>query len=150
MIILPLLRGFTTYDDAAEEDENIVQQLGYVPATEELYQSLWDRRETICALTKHHLGLGQRDCCVVLPCLEWIRGSFNVCIPVEVKTAEESKRFLLRCALPHKLAESKCPGTVDEKVGCEVGAYVWMQEKCPTVRIPFLYGFGFASNLHVS
>jgi hypothetical protein len=56
MTILPLLRGSTTYDDAVEEDDDIVQQPGYVPATEQLYQSLWDHRETICALTNRPLN----------------------------------------------------------------------------------------------
>lgn len=150
MTALPLLKGSITYADAVDEDDNIIQQLRYPLATEQLYERLWDRRETICALTKHHVGLGQRDSCVVSPCSEWLRGSFNVCIPVQVKTGDSSKRLLLRCALPHKLAESQYSGTIDEKVGCEIGAYAWMQEYCPDIRIAFLYGFGFTDNLHVS
>jgi hypothetical protein len=30
-------------------------------------------------------------------------------------------------------------------MGCEVGAYVWMQEQCPGIRIPHLYGFGLSN-----
>jgi hypothetical protein len=51
---------------------------------------------------------------------------------------------MLRCALPYKLAEHRYPGIVDEKTACEVGAYVWMQEKCPDIPIPRLHGFGFS------
>lgn len=51
--------------------------------------------------------------------------------------------------MPHKLAENIYPGTIDEKLSCEVGAYCWMQEKCPDIRIPHLYGFGFSNNRHV-
>ncbi|KAH8593060.1 hypothetical protein B0O99DRAFT_715281 [Bisporella sp. PMI_857] len=36
------------------------------------------------------------------------------------------------------------PGTVDEKLSSEAGTYVWMQDRCPDVRIPQLYGFGFS------
>ncbi|KAL6869397.1 hypothetical protein ACO1O0_000722 [Amphichorda felina] len=48
--------------------------------------------------------------------------------------------------MPHKLAEEQYPGTVDEKLGCEVGAYVWMKWNCSDVRIPHLYGFGFSDH----
>jgi len=50
--------------------------------------------------------------------------------------------------MPHKLAEAKHPGTIDEKLSSEVGAYVWMQEFCPDIPIPHLYGFGFSDNKH--
>ena len=46
--------------------------------------------------------------------------------------------------MPHKLAKARHPGTINEKVGCEVGAHVWMEEFCPEVRIPHLFGFGFS------
>ena len=87
----PLLRSSTTHDDAVEGDDNIAQQPGYVPTTEQLYQSLWDRRYTVYPLTKHHVGLGQHESRGFLPCLERIRGNFYVCISVEVETAESSK-----------------------------------------------------------
>lgn len=32
--------------------------------------------------------------------------------------------------------------TMDEKLSCEVGAYIWTRENCPEVRILHLYGFG--------
>jgi hypothetical protein len=31
-------------------------------------------------------------------------------------------------------------GTVDEKLGCEIGTYTWMQDWCPDIYIPHLYG----------
>jgi hypothetical protein len=52
--------------------------------------------------------------------------------------------------MPHKLAENRYPGTIDEKLGCEVGTYAWIQRTCPDIRIPFLYGFGFSNQRHVS
>jgi hypothetical protein len=41
------------------------------------------------------------------------------------------------------------PGTVDEKLSSEAGTYVWMQDRCPDVRIPQLYGFGFSDRRYV-
>ncbi|UNI16386.1 hypothetical protein JDV02_002821 [Purpureocillium takamizusanense] len=43
-------------------------------------------------------------------------------------------------------AEPYYPGMVDENVRSEVGAYAWIEENCPTIRIPRLYGFGFSNN----
>ncbi|OBT57788.1 hypothetical protein VE04_01636 [Pseudogymnoascus sp. 24MN13] len=50
--------------------------------------------------------------------------------------------------MPHKLAEVKYPGTVDEKLSSEVGTYAWIQHQCPDIRIPHLYGFGFFDHRH--
>ncbi|KAH8593123.1 hypothetical protein B0O99DRAFT_653521 [Bisporella sp. PMI_857] len=100
------------------------------------------------ALAKHHLGLGDRDICIVANSRQWMRGSFNVCIPVEVQSPSSCWKLALRCAMPYKLAESENPGSVDEKMGCEVRAYAWMQEKCPDIRIPHLYGFGSSDHRH--
>ncbi|KAH8723918.1 hypothetical protein GQ44DRAFT_740665 [Phaeosphaeriaceae sp. PMI808] len=54
----------------------------------------------------------------------------------------------MRCPIPHKLAEARYPGTVDEKLSCEVGTYAWMQENSPNVPIPHLFGFGFSDGRH--
>lgn len=143
-------RGPITFDSARETDENIINQSTYFAATTELYNQLWAERETISAVVKHHLGLGHLQDCIVQPPLEWIRGSFNVCIPVSVTSGAVRKRYILRCPMTHKLAEARYPGTVDEKLGCEVGTYAWIQDHCPEIRIPFLYGFGFSDHRHVS
>ncbi|KAK3294538.1 uncharacterized protein B0H64DRAFT_189728 [Chaetomium fimeti] len=80
----------------------------------------------------------------------WILGSFNLCIPIRVRRSPKETPYtvLMRCPLRHKLAEDRYPGTVEEKMRCEVGAYVWMQENCPEVPIPNLLGFGFPGGLH--
>lgn len=138
-----------TYTSAAKKNENILNELAYVSETKRLYDDLWKRRDAIQGVVRHHLRLGPQHTCVVLPPSKWMRGSFNVCVPVQVTTANSSKMVLMRCPMPHKLAESRYPGTVDEKLGCEVGAYVWMQHHCSAIRIPFLYGFGFSDSRHV-
>ena len=139
-----------TYSSASNKDRNIINQLAYVPATKILYQKLWECRDTIRALIRYHLHLSHSDACEVLPSHEWIRGSFNVCIPVKVRSGSSYRKFILRCPMPHKLAENRYPGTVDEKLGCEVGTYAWVQSACPDIRIPFLHGFGLSNQRHVS
>ena len=52
--------------------------------------------------------------------------------------------------MPHKLVEARYPRTVDEELGCEVGAHVWMEEHCPDIHVPHLFGFGFSDGHHVS
>ncbi|KAH6703741.1 hypothetical protein EV126DRAFT_416972 [Verticillium dahliae] len=81
--------------------------------------------------------------CAVAPTSQWIRGSFNVCIPIEVQSPNACRKLLLRCAMPYKLGGTKNPGSIDEKMSCEVGTYAWIQDRCPDIRIPYLYGFGF-------
>lgn len=133
-----------TYEDAVERDDNILLRAGFSVALQKFYRELSGRRDAIEALVRHHLKLSDQDCCIVATESQWIRGAFNVCIPIEIKSADHAKLFIFRCPLPHKLAEVRYPGTVDEKMGCEVGAYVWIQEQCPDIRIPHLYGFGFS------
>jgi len=139
-----------TYESALDEDTNIISEAAYFEAATELYQSLWNQRQTIQALVRHHLRLSNRDACIVNAKDQWIRGSFNVCIPIEIHSTRGDKKLIFRCPMPHKLAEVKYPGTVDEKMSSEVGTYVWMQQQCLDIRIPHLYGFGFSHHQHVS
>ncbi|TQN69977.1 hypothetical protein CSHISOI_05534 [Colletotrichum shisoi] len=95
------------------------------------------------------MGLGRQDRCTVLPQRDWIRGSFNVCVFVEVNPRTTAcRKVVFRCPMPHKLAEAIYPGSIDEKLSCEVGAYAWVEENCPEIRTPHLFGFGFSDNLH--
>jgi hypothetical protein len=148
-VVDPPRAAAITYSWAKRQDANILNHLAYRSAQEQLVQDLWNRRQAICALTKLHLHLSDRDTCEVLPSSEWIVGSFNVCIPVEVKSGSVRKKYMMRCPMPHKHAESRYPGTVEEKIRCEVGTFIWMQEQCPNIPTAFLYGFGF-SHQHVS
>jgi hypothetical protein len=88
-----------TYESALKKDANI-SQAAHLEAATELYQSLWDQRQTIQALVKHHLRLSNRDTCIVNAEDQWIRGSFNVCIPIEVRSTRrpdgEEKDWLTR------------------------------------------------------
>ncbi|AEO62414.1 uncharacterized protein THITE_2061567 [Thermothielavioides terrestris NRRL 8126] len=144
-------QGPITLEDALEEEYNVISRLSYGPANEKLYRELWEERSSIEALTRHHLGLSKRDSCKVLPPASWIRGAFNVCVFVDVRRAVHhgsSERVVFRCPLPHKLAEARYPGSIDEKLSCEVGAHIWVEEHCPEIRTPHLFGFGFSDGRH--
>ncbi|KPM34648.1 hypothetical protein AK830_g11926 [Neonectria ditissima] len=141
-------QGPITYSWAEKKDGNIINQLAYVPSLKELYEELLRKENTICSLVRHHLQLGHDEVCTVLPQADWIRGSFNVCVPVEMTSGTSCRKVMLRCCLPHKLAEAWYSGTIDEKLSCEAGTYAWMQENCSDVRIPHLYGFGFTDHRH--
>ena len=149
---LALLDRKITYESATEHECDMIRMSTYVPETQKLYASLFEYKKEIEALTAHHLGLSNTENCVMSHWKEWIRGRFNVCIPVTVKGKEGKPRrkVLMRCPMAHMLAESAYPGTVDEKIGCEVATYAWMQDNCPEINIPHLWGFGFSDGRHVS
>ncbi|KAK0624540.1 hypothetical protein B0T17DRAFT_530402 [Bombardia bombarda] len=137
-----------TYSSALRKDENIINRVAYGAAQAKLYQDLWAKRESIEGLVRHHLKAGKQDICVVQPESQWIQGNFNVCIPVQLQSNGLVKKLMLRCAMPHKLAEARYPGTVDEKLRCEVATRAWLHDRCSDIRIPHLYGFGFCDNRH--
>lgn len=145
-----LQKKLRSLESAAEEEGDFLLAVRHQAAAESFRQRLWHQRDLIAALVRHHFHLGTNDRCTVLPPGEWIQGGFNLCILVQVESRGSSKRLVFRCPMPHKLAEQQYPGTIDEKVACEVAVYAWMQEHCPGIRIPHLYAFGFANGSHVS
>lgn len=56
----------------------------------------------------------------------------------------------MRFASPFKIGDLPFPGNADEKVRTEAGTYAWLQENCPTIGIPHLYGFGLSNGRRVS
>ena len=154
------------YEAAAEREDDVLDEIRWADATRELRSRLWQRPQQlgIAAIVSQHFGLrvrrtnydspgtaGVLEPVSVQPPKSWIGGSFNLCIPICVHRSPSDAPYsvLMRCPLPHKLAEKQYPGTVEEKMRCEVAAYVWMQENCPEVPIPSLLGFGFPDGLHV-
>jgi hypothetical protein len=118
-----------TFDSAINQEGNFIKKAAYVAATQTFYGQLGRQRDAIASIVRHHLNLSLSHTCTVTvaPEKQWIRGSFNVCIPVAVEPllkaggASGTQKLLLRCPFPFKLAEARYPGTVDEKLGCEVG-----------------------------
>ncbi|PKY04249.1 hypothetical protein P168DRAFT_297150 [Aspergillus campestris IBT 28561] len=108
------------------------------------FAHLHDQREWMKAVVAHHLGLKSSDEYYVAGVSSWLHGSFNVCIPIIVKSWK-GKRVLLRFPLPYRVGESFRPGNCDEKVQCKAGAYAWIQNNCSDVPIPKIYGFALSS-----
>lgn len=142
-----LLRGEITYAAAKEQDANILHELGYRDQKIQFFTHLSRNRELIKSLIAHHLGLTSADLCRVVDVEDWIHGSFNVCIRVDIFDVEGivGRQVMIRFPLPYRIGENCCPGNADEKVRCEAGTYIWLKENCPTVPIPHLYGFGLSS-----
>ncbi|RDL30741.1 Uncharacterized protein BP5553_10086 [Venustampulla echinocandica] len=141
---LPLLRGSISLKSALENDDNILQELSYPDQRIDFFVYLFARRREIEATVSYHLGFGV-DMCRMGGVDEWIAGSFNVCIPIYIdkRAKHHARRVLIRLPLPYKVGESKHPGNAEEKLRCEAAAFIWIQENCPTVPIPYLWGFGF-------
>lgn len=142
-----LLRGEITYAAAKEQDANILHQLGYRDERIRYFTHLYRNRKLIESIVSNHLGLASAERCQLVDVEDWIHGSFNVCIRVDVDGQGQTPKtqFMIRFPLPYRIGEYPCSGNADEKVRCEVGTYVWLQENCPAIPIPHLYGFGLSS-----
>lgn len=123
----------------------------------------WDKRvdflayllahsATIEAVVSYHLGLSGRGSCYLAPVDDWIHGSYNMCLPVYVKSwgKHPETRVMIRFSLPYKLGGEEFPGNAEEKLRCEAAAYTWIQANCPGVPIPQLLGFAFRDDQCVS
>ncbi|RDW61698.1 uncharacterized protein DSM5745_10370 [Aspergillus mulundensis] len=142
-----LLHGEITYAEAKESDSNILHALGYREQKLKYFTHLYRHRKEIEALAAHHLGLASADTCHAADVEDWVHGSFNVCIRVDVDGhgRNPGKQLMMRLPLPYRIGENRRPGNADEKVRCEAATYVWLQMNCPTVSIPQLYGFGLST-----
>jgi hypothetical protein len=137
---LPLLRGTITLDQALSHDDDIFCQLSYPRLRQEFFSYLTTHIPEIERLVSFHLVVGK---CRASDSETWLYGSFNVCIPVFISPPSTIRSVLFRIPLPYKVGEAKFSGNVDEKLRCEVASYLWIQDNCPDVPIPFLFGFGF-------
>ncbi|QKX62018.1 uncharacterized protein TRUGW13939_09174 [Talaromyces rugulosus] len=144
-----LLREEITYSLAKEREVNILHQLGYFDQQCRFFSRLDDRREWIKSVIAHHLGFRSTNICHVAKTEDWFRGSFNVCIPVTIDNWTDRRqpghRVMLRFPLPYRVGEDFRPGNGDEKIQCEAGAYAWLEQNCPDVPIPRLYGFALST-----
>lgn len=142
-----LLRREITYSAAVEEDTNLLHELGYRDEKTRFFSHLHGHRLLIEKLVAHHLRLSSANACHVADVEEWIDGSFNVCVRVDINDEVRfaGKQVMIRFPLPYKVGESFCPGNADEKIRCEAGTYAWLQGNCPEIPIPQLYGYALSS-----
>lgn len=140
-----------TLSAAQKSERNILTRLRRSHATQNLYQDLWAEREAIEAVTAHHVRSKKPSACVVQETNAWMKGQFNICIPVHVHEADGTvSKKIFRCPMPHKVGEQNTPGAVEEKVRAEVASYAYIERNCPEIRVPRLSGFGLSEFLQVS
>ncbi|KAK1141276.1 hypothetical protein N8T08_009179 [Aspergillus melleus] len=139
-----LLRQEITFSAAKEDKSNVLHQLGYYDQQTNFFSHLDANRSWIENVVAHHLGLSS-TMCHLTDLEDWLHGSFNVCIPVVVH-GWNKKRVLIQFPLPYRVGEAFRPGNSDEKIKCEAGTYAWLQENCPDVPIPQLYGFALSTS----
>ncbi|KAF2802979.1 uncharacterized protein BDZ99DRAFT_454275 [Mytilinidion resinicola] len=167
---LPLLHGNTTLSGALDQDSrNILFELDYPQKQLDFFFYLWEHQKDLEKLVSFHLGVPTETCKVAEDFREWVRGSFNACIPVYIDDNSDPtsspddprrdplndthlndthpnpvKKVFIRFPLPYKVGESPYPGNAEEKLRCEVGTYIWIESNCPDIPIPYLRGFGFS------
>lgn len=144
-----LLHEELTYSRAKSKEINVLHQLNYPSQQSQFFTLLQSKRSWIRVIVAHHLNLPSSNTCQVADVGEWLHGSFNVCIPVTIlewnQKQQSGHRVLVRFPLPYRIGENFRPGNGDEKVRCEAGTYAWIEENCPDIPIPRLYGFGMAT-----
>jgi hypothetical protein len=152
MQTLPLLHGSITLAAALDDDDNVLQEISYPEQRIQFFVYLLIHHSEIEAIVSYHLGLKKTETCRIGEVKEWIAGSFNVCVPVYIDnwTQHPGKRVLVRFPLPYKVGEFQHPGNADEKLRCEAATFVWIQDNCPSIPIPYLWGFGFSGGQSVS
>lgn len=149
-----LLSGPVTLSAAEAKSSNVLHALAYSQQKQDFYKRIESRRPLLADVVAHHLGTKSTD--IAISWQEfWRHGSFNLCIPARVDVGRSVKPTLpqfvfLRFPLPYRVGEATRPGNSDEKVNCEAATYAWLQENCPSVPIPKLYGFGLSTNEKVS
>ncbi|OAA62718.1 hypothetical protein SPI_04258 [Niveomyces insectorum RCEF 264] len=125
-----------TFQEALETDTVVQDRSQQIKDVQAFQASLVRQASVLEARVAFHLGVDARQC--VLEPDQRKQGSFHTVLPVSVGP---DRRVVVRVPVPAKIAESRYPGSVGHKMSSEVATYVWMQENCPSVRIPRLYGF---------
>ena len=150
MRLLPLLRGEISLETALASNDDMLPELSYPQKQKNFFNYLYNHKSDIENIVRYHLGLKKNEDCCIGQVDEWICGNFNVCIPVYldessvVVSSKRRKRVLVRVALPYKLGEDleEYKGNVEEKLRCEAASHIWINENCPSVPTPYLWGFG--------
>ncbi|RAL06348.1 uncharacterized protein BO80DRAFT_460557 [Aspergillus ibericus CBS 121593] len=141
----PLLRGEITYSTAKTEEVNVLHRLRYPDQRDEFFAYILEKRNWIEAVVAHHLNLESPNQCRMADFGNWQHGSFNLCVPVNVNTWKQKQQpgncVLFRLPLPYRVGDAFRPGNGDEKIRCEAGTYAWLEQNCPDIPIPRLYGF---------
>ncbi|EPE05303.1 phosphotransferase enzyme family protein [Ophiostoma piceae UAMH 11346] len=152
--VIHLANGTTiNHEDALDSESNVVASHAQFQSLLQLYMRLWEHKPAVSTLVAAHMGVSLEHIEMAHPSA-WKRGSFNLVVPMLVnqslqkdpgqnsdQNSQNPEQVLLRVPVPAKVGEEHHPGSVADKLRCEAASYIWMQQHCPEVRIPHLYGF---------
>lgn len=130
-----------TYSWAKTREQNLLIALQNHEQTVNQFNGFLDHAALIQQTVAHHMGISPNECKLDIA-KNWMFGSYNVCIPVIINGC---KQVLIRFPISHRVGESFRPGNADEKIRCEAGTYAWLNENCPSVPVPRLYGFALST-----
>lgn len=144
---IPISRWKTmTEEQALDEDWDMIPTLTAYSKTQSFCNSLEDYRPQLERLISRHLGIPPSEF-VLLGQEHWVWGSFNICLPIDIKSTLVTqclpRQAILRMPLPFRCGEDYSPGNVEEKLRCEAATYIWLQRKCPSIPTPKLLAVGF-------
>jgi len=140
---LKLPHGEITLSEALNKGCDILRDLSDYQRKFDFAWNLHQHPSRTLDIVSRHLGIPTTDL-EVCEVKEWVAGSFNYCIPIKIARSHHPalpERVIIRFALPYEVGDGSSPA-VDEKVRCEAATYIWLQQNCPDVPIPRLYGFG--------
>ncbi|RMY57572.1 hypothetical protein D0863_12588 [Hortaea werneckii] len=138
-----------TEEQALDEDWDMIPTLTAYSKTQSFCNSLEDYRPQLERLISRHLGIPPSEF-VLLGQEHWVWGSFNICLPIDIKSTLVTqclpRQAILRMPLPFRCGEDYSPGNVEEKLRCEAATYIWLQRKCPSIPTPKLLAFTAIEN----
>ena len=143
------LNGEVTLQNAQQSVNNMLLQFDLPEREQEFLRYLVKSRDVVATAVAQQMNASYPPSCEVLPSSEWIKGSFNVCIPASVSD-HEIQRVIIRFPLPHKIGELHFPGNMDEKLVTEAATYAFLDENCPEVPKPRLLGYALSDGRRVS
>ncbi|MCJ1446451.1 MAG: hypothetical protein MMC23_006956 [Stictis urceolatum] len=143
-----ILRGEVCLQDAQNSQSNMLVEFGLPEREQEFLGYLIDSRNVIATAVAQHMNASRPPSCEVLPHDEWMKGSFNICIPVSVSN-HQIRRVVIRFPIPYKIGEVHFPGNTDEKIITEAATYALLDEICPEVPRPQLLGYALSNGRRV-
>jgi hypothetical protein len=115
------------------------QELTYPDIRLEFYSYLFKHRENIEDIISFHLGVHKRACKVAEEALVMGAWEFQ-CRHTHLRRRVGQILFKegdYQFSLPYKVGESQHSGNAEEKLRSEVVTYIWIQDNCLKVPIPW-------------
>jgi hypothetical protein len=115
-----------TLEEALDDDWDMIPTITAFSKTQEYCRYLERNHNQLERIISRHLGIPSTDF-VLLSQDHWVWGSFNICLPLDIKRTNRASRLprqaILRLPLPFRCGEDYSPGNVEEKLRCE-GRYI--------------------------